>query len=55
MIVDASHIRQGHGSVRPYLYGPLELLEFVRQVFGAIQGGFIDAAGNTWWVATYRR
>lgn len=128
MTINAPHIRQGRGSVRPYLYGPIELVEFVRQVFGAIeverfefgpksfhvemqigdstvvieagdlppdvkpwvgsvyvyvaevdavhscalalgakllaavedkpyqerQGGFIDAAGNTWWVATYK-
>jgi PhnB protein len=123
-----SHVRQGHGTVRPYLRGPIELPEFVRQVFGAIelerfdfgpdnfhiemqigdstivieagelpphikpwvcsvyvyvpdvdaayaralslgatelapvedkpyqerQGGFVDAAGNTWWVSTYK-
>jgi len=128
MTLAATHVRQGHGTVRPYLYGPIGLPEFVRQVFGAIelerfefgpqsfhvemqigdstivieagelpadvkpwsgsvyvyvadvdavharalalgarllaavedkpyqerQGGFIDAAGNTWWVATYR-
>lgn len=128
MTANAPHIRQGHGTVRPYLYGPIELLQFVRQVFGAIelerfefgpqschvemqigdstlvieagdlppdvkpwlgsvyvyvadvdavhsralalgaklldsvedkpyqerQGGFIDVAGNTWWVATYK-
>ncbi len=124
----ATHVRQGHGTVRPYLCGPVGLPEFVRQVFGAIelerfefgpesfhvemqigdstlvieagelpadvqpwlgsvyvyvpdvdafyaralslgarplaavedkpyqerQAGFVDAAGNTWWVATYR-
>ena len=128
MTINANHIRQGRGTVRPYLYGPVDLPEFVRQVFGAIeverfefgprsfhvemqigdstivieagelppevkpwvasvyvyvvdvdavharalslgakllaavedkpykerQGGFIDAAGNTWWVATYK-
>ena len=128
MTIQASHVRQGHGTVRPYLYGPLELPEFLSQVFGAIelerfefgpesshvemqigdstlvveagelpsdvnpwlssvyvyvsdvdavhsralslgakllaavvdkpyqerQGGFIDAGGNTWWVATYK-
>jgi PhnB protein len=125
--VNASHVRQGRGSVRPYLYGPIDLPEFVREVFNALeverfefgpdsfhvemqlgdstlvieagtlppdvkpwigsvyvyvpdvdvvharalsigarqlaavedkpykerQGGFIDVAGNTWWVATY--
>lgn len=123
-----SHIRHGIGSARPYLYGPVELPDFIAKVFGAVelerhefgprsfhvemqigdsvlvveagelapdtqpwtgsvyvyvddvdavfaravqlgarvlaavedkpyqerQGGFIDAAGNTWWVGTYR-
>lgn len=121
------NIRHGFGTVRPYLHGPLGLIDFVGQVFGARelerhpfgpdschvemqvgdsvvvieagalppgttpwvgtvyvyvddvdavfaraiglgaasiqapedkpygerQGGFRDAAGNTWWVATY--
>lgn len=129
MNINAAHVRQGHGAVRPYLYGPIDLPDFVRQVFDAIelerfefgpksfhvemqvgdstlvieagdlpqsvkpwrgsvyvyvpdvdavharalslgatllaavedkpyqerQGGFVDAAGNTWWVATYKR
>lgn len=124
----ASYTRQGRGSVRAYLHGPLGLPGFVREVFGAVeverfdfgpknvhiemqvgdstivieagdlpaevkpwigsvyvyvpdvdavhahalalgakqlaavedkpyrerQGGFLDAAGNTWWVATYQ-
>ena len=128
MPIHATHVRQGHGTVRPYLYGPIDLPDFVRQVFDAVelerfefgpesfhvemqigdstvvieagalpsdvepwlgsvyvyvedvdavhsralslgaklltpvvdkpyqerQGGFIDTAGNTWWVATYR-
>lgn len=29
------HIRHGHGSVRPYVYGKLDLPDFVRDVFGA--------------------
>ena len=29
-----SHIRHGFGAVRPYLYGPAELPDFVREVFG---------------------
>lgn len=127
MSIDTSHIRHGRGSVRPYLHGPADLPEFLRQVFGAVelervalgpnsfhvelaigdatvvveagdlppdvepwtgevyvyvdnadavhakalalgatllapvenkpyqerQGGFIDAAGNRWWVATF--
>jgi PhnB protein len=32
-----SHIRHGLGSVRPYLYGNLELPEFIRAVFGAAE------------------
>jgi PhnB protein len=122
-----SHIRHGHGSVRPYLHGSVDLPEFVRNVFEAVelerhefgpksfhvemrvgdsvivieagdlppdvrpwqgsvyvyvpdvdavftravahgarvlsplqdkpyqerQAGFLDAAGNTWWIATY--
>ena len=30
------HIRHGMGAVRPYLYGDLETIEFVVEVFGAI-------------------
>lgn len=30
-----THIRHGFGAVRAYLYGPLDLLDFVTQVFGA--------------------
>jgi PhnB protein len=30
-----THIRHGIGTVRPYLYGYLDLLDFVKQVFGA--------------------
>jgi PhnB protein len=29
------HIRYGFGAVRPYLYGYPDLLDFVKQVFGA--------------------
>ena len=29
------HIRHGVGAVRPYLYGPLALVEWVKQTFGA--------------------
>jgi PhnB protein len=121
-------VRHERGAVRPYLYGPMELPEFLKTVFGAVelerfefgprsvhvelaigdsvvvveagdlpaetspwtgsvyayvedvdavharalesgakqlapvqdkpyqerQGGFIDAAGNIWWVATYK-
>ncbi len=30
-----SHIRQGFGTVRPYLYGAYELPQFLAEVFGA--------------------
>src|SRR5215469_17944878 len=30
-----AHIRQGMGAVRAYIYGSLDLLDFVTQVFGA--------------------
>lgn len=33
----APYVRQGHGAVRPYLWGPVELPEFVREVFGGIE------------------
>lgn len=32
-----SHIRHGIGSVRPYLHGPLEILDFLKNVFGAAE------------------
>jgi PhnB protein len=31
------YIRHGLGAVRPYLYGHLDLPEFVKQVFGAVE------------------
>lgn len=31
------HIRNGRGAVRPFVYGRLDLLDFVRQVFGAVE------------------
>jgi PhnB protein len=30
-----THIRNGMGAVRPYVYGPPELLDFVERTFGA--------------------
>ena len=30
-----NHVRNGFGAVRPYLQGPLQLPDFVQQVFGA--------------------
>jgi PhnB protein len=49
----AGYVRHGVGTVRPYLYGPVDLIEFVQQVFGAVElervesgpGGFhVEAA-----------
>ena len=31
------HIRHGVGSVRPYLYGRLDMLEMVKRAFGAVE------------------
>ena len=31
------HIRNGIGAVRPFIYGRLDLLDFVKQVFGAVE------------------
>ena len=31
------HVRNGIGAVTPFIYGRLALLDFVRQVFGAIE------------------
>lgn len=125
----STHVRHGIGSVRPYIYGPVRLLDFVKAIFDAVelerhefgpesfhvemqigdsavvieagelppdtspwtcaiyvyvedvdavydramnlgasplsppedkpyqerQAGFVDAAGNTWWIATYKQ
>jgi PhnB protein len=32
-----SWVRHGKGTVRPYLYGNVDLIEFVEQVFGAVE------------------
>lgn len=32
---ELKHVRHGLGAVRPYIHGPLELLDFVEEVFGA--------------------
>jgi PhnB protein len=32
-----SYVRHGVGTVRPYLYGNVDLIEFVQQVFGAVE------------------
>lgn len=40
------HIRHGFGSVRAYLYGPVDLLEFVSQVFEAQELERADTGGG---------
>ncbi|HUY28947.1 MAG TPA: VOC family protein [Candidatus Binataceae bacterium] len=45
---EAKYIQPGHHALTPVLYGGLELIEFVKTVFGAreLQAGTPDAAGN---------
>lgn len=33
----ASYVRHGVGTVRPYVYGDVDLIDFVQQVFGAVE------------------
>jgi PhnB protein len=33
----AAYVRHGVGTARPYLYGNLDLIEFVQEVFGAVE------------------
>src|ERR1700694_2761993 len=37
MNVANKHIRHGKGTVRPFLYGRLDLLDFVKNVFGGVE------------------
>jgi PhnB protein len=37
MSVEQGHVRHGLGAARPYLYGNLDLPEFVKRVFGAAE------------------
>lgn len=37
MTENTRHIRHGLGSVRPYLHGPVGLIDFVKKVFGAVE------------------
>src|SRR6266705_3144418 len=37
MTDNTKHIRHGFSAVRPYLYGGLDLPDFVQQVFGAVE------------------
>jgi PhnB protein len=37
MIIEQGYIRHGVGAARPYLYGNLDLPEFVKRAFGAVE------------------
>ena len=43
MSLENKYIRHGRGTVRPYIYGNLELPDFVKQVFGAEE---LERSGN---------
>ena len=47
-----AHIRHGIGSVRPYLYGRLDLPDLLRQAFGAEELERIPAGGNGFHIET---
>jgi len=40
------HIRHGAGSVRPYLYGSLDMLELVKRAFGAVELESLETRNN---------
>ncbi|MGD0117002.1 MAG: VOC family protein [Candidatus Binatus sp.] len=40
------HIRHGAGSVRPYLYGGLDMLELVKRAFGAVELERLETRNN---------
>ncbi|MCY4012251.1 MAG: VOC family protein [Gammaproteobacteria bacterium] len=42
----SNHVRQGFGTVRPYLYGPYELPEFLTAVFDAREMERHEASGR---------
>ncbi|HUY27240.1 MAG TPA: VOC family protein [Candidatus Binataceae bacterium] len=48
MSIGATYIQPGHRTLTPVLYGGLELIDFVKTVFGAreLRVGTPDAAGN---------
>lgn len=47
-----AHIRHGIGSVRPYLYGRLDLPDLLRQAFAAEELERIPAGGNGFHIET---
>jgi PhnB protein len=40
------HIRHGAGSVRPYLYGGLDMLDLVKRAFGAVELERLETRNN---------
>jgi hypothetical protein len=36
-MAELRNVRHGAGSVRPYIYGPLELPEFIKHTFNAVE------------------
>jgi PhnB protein len=40
------HIRHGAGSVRPYLYGRLDMLDLVKRAFGAVELESLETRNN---------
>jgi PhnB protein len=48
--MSAKHIRHGMGSVRPYLYGDLDLPNFTKYVFGAVEVERIEMGENSFHV-----
>jgi PhnB protein len=52
MSTKQKHIRHGIGSVRPYLYGRLDLPDLLKQAFGAEELERIPAGGNGFHIET---
>jgi PhnB protein len=46
----ASYVRHGVGTVRPYLYGNIDLIDFVQQVFGAVELERVELAPHSFHV-----
>jgi len=47
MRIEKSYIRHGFGAVRPYLYGHLDLPDFVKHIFGAAELERIQMGDNS--------
>ena len=46
MSIEKDYVRHGFGAVRPYLYGHLDLPEFVQRTFGAVELERQDMGGG---------